>query len=146
MGLITKGFRLGATSSEQAFSGATMIRSSIGHSSKVYLSLEDRVKMMRVNKVRLSTSNRRHVFHFEGELLVPLETVVVPFVAPAPAPKRELEGEDIIGKVRFDYDEAMLDNHLEDVLDFWFSKREPNGVAMEDAGRCKYVPLRTLPR
>ncbi|KAG8742609.1 hypothetical protein FRC10_001207 [Ceratobasidium sp. 414] len=42
--------------------------------------------------------------------------------------------ENVIGTVEFDYDNALLDHHLSDVLDFWHNRRPPRGVALEDTG------------
>ncbi|KAG8682259.1 hypothetical protein FRC08_015071, partial [Ceratobasidium sp. 394] len=47
--------------------------------------------------------------------------------------------ENIIGTVEFDHDDALLDQHLSDVLDFWHDRRPPKGVALEDTGRCTLV-------
>jgi hypothetical protein len=52
-----------------------------------------------------------------------------------PKDRRESD-EGIIGTVEFEYDDEVLDNHLNDVFDFWHDRRPPRGVAREDTGRC----------
>lgn len=44
--------------------------------------------------------------------------------------------EGVIDTLKFEYDYALLDNHLRDVLDFWHGRRPPRGVAIENVGRC----------
>ncbi|KAG9080054.1 hypothetical protein FRC06_007131 [Ceratobasidium sp. 370] len=46
--------------------------------------------------------------------------------------------ENIISTVEFDHDDALLDQHLNSVLDFWHDRRPPRGVALEDTGRCTH--------
>lgn len=43
----------------------------------------------------------------------------------------------VVGTSRFEYDPVMLDSYLEHVLKFWRGEREPVGVDIEDANRCK---------
>ncbi|KDQ18270.1 hypothetical protein BOTBODRAFT_53047 [Botryobasidium botryosum FD-172 SS1] len=47
----------------------------------------------------------------------------------------DMEG-GIIGVEKFAYDAEKLDAHLVDILDFWLGRREPRGVADENATRC----------
>ncbi|KAL5519559.1 hypothetical protein ACEPAH_1242 [Sanghuangporus vaninii] len=42
----------------------------------------------------------------------------------------------IIGTKKFQYDEGLLSAHLSSVLAWWHGKRPPNGVSIEDVGRC----------
>lgn len=55
------------------------------------------------------------------------------------------EGKDrrseLIGSTSFGMDDAALDARLEKVLEWWHGIRPPEGVELEDTGRCKYVFL-----
>lgn len=64
-------------------------------------------------------------------------------VAPSPSPppsldlkSKEKSNDGIIGTVEFEYDDKVLEDHLNDVLDFWHDRRPLRGVAIEDTGRC----------
>jgi exonuclease V len=53
--------------------------------------------------------------------------------------EEEKEGDSsIIGEKVFDVDEILLDSHLDRVFDWWHGKRPPEGVEIEDSGRCRY--------
>lgn len=43
----------------------------------------------------------------------------------------------VIGQVQFDHDQALLDSHVANVLDWWHGKREPLGVTIEEVKRCQ---------
>ncbi|KAF8079072.1 exonuclease V a 5' deoxyribonuclease-domain-containing protein [Lyophyllum atratum] len=43
----------------------------------------------------------------------------------------------IIGVKKFIYEEQLLSNHLTQVLQWWHGEREPQGVSLQDAGRCR---------
>lgn len=49
----------------------------------------------------------------------------------------DLAAGGIIGQVQFSHDESLLNSHIDNVLDWWYGKREPVGVSIEDANRCK---------
>jgi hypothetical protein len=53
----------------------------------------------------------------------------------------EEEGQrsELIGSTSFVMDDAALDARLEKVLDWWHGIRRPEGVELEDTGRCQYV-------
>lgn len=59
--------------------------------------------------------------------------------------KRAEEGGDqgpgLIGSASFVMDDAALDARLEKVLDWWHGIRPPEGVDLEDTGRCQCVSL-----
>ncbi|KIL71568.1 hypothetical protein M378DRAFT_65079 [Amanita muscaria Koide BX008] len=42
----------------------------------------------------------------------------------------------IIGTKQFLYDEVLLENHLTDVLEWWYGKRKPRGVPVHLSRRC----------
>ena len=48
---------------------------------------------------------------------------------------------ELIGTVSFVMDDAALDARLEKVLEWWHGVRLPEGVELEDTGRCQYVVL-----
>lgn len=48
----------------------------------------------------------------------------------------DIEGDGIIGVEKFMYDAEKLDVHLADILNFWLGRRDPRGVADENATRC----------
>ena len=48
-------------------------------------------------------------------------------------------GSELIGSASFVMDDAALDARLEKVLEWWHGIRQPEGVELEDTGRCKYV-------
>ena len=50
-------------------------------------------------------------------------------------------GPELIGSTSFLMDEAALDARLERVLEWWHGVRQPEGVELEDTGRCQYVCL-----
>ena len=43
----------------------------------------------------------------------------------------------IVAISRFSYDEQELTEYIADVIKFWRGQREPRGVDIEDANRCK---------
>lgn len=47
------------------------------------------------------------------------------------------QGSEIIGSTSFLMDDATLDARLEKVLDWWHGIRLPEGVELEDTGRCQ---------
>lgn len=53
----------------------------------------------------------------------------------------EVKGQepDIIGSTQFVMDDATLDARLGKVLDWWHGIRRPEGVELEDSGRCQCV-------
>jgi hypothetical protein len=52
--------------------------------------------------------------------------------------RRDEEGlAPIVGISTFQYDEQQLNEYIEDVILFWRGLREPRGVDIEDANRCK---------
>jgi exonuclease V len=53
---------------------------------------------------------------------------------------RDQESE-LIGSVSFVMEDAILDARLEKVLEWWHGIRLPEGVELEDTGRCQYVFL-----
>ena len=46
------------------------------------------------------------------------------------------QGPELIGSTSFAMDEATLDARLERVLEWWHGVRQPEGVELEDTGRC----------
>jgi hypothetical protein len=50
-------------------------------------------------------------------------------------------GSGLIGSTSFVMDDGVLDARLEKVLDWWHGIRPPEGVEMEDTGRCQCVFL-----
>lgn len=48
-------------------------------------------------------------------------------------------GSELIGSASFVMDDAALDSRLEKVLEWWHGIRLPEGVELEDTGRCQYV-------
>jgi len=48
-------------------------------------------------------------------------------------------GSELIGSTSFVMDDAALDARLEKVLEWWHGIRRPEGVELEDTGRCQYV-------
>ena len=48
-------------------------------------------------------------------------------------------GSEVIGSTSFVMDDAALDVRLEKVLEWWHGIRRPEGVELEDTGRCQYV-------
>lgn len=48
-------------------------------------------------------------------------------------------GSEFIGSTSFLMDDAALDRRLERVLEWWHGIRQPEGVELEDTGRCQYV-------
>lgn len=55
--------------------------------------------------------------------------------------EREDQGSQLIGSTSFVMDDAALDARLDKVLDWWHGIRLPEGVELEDTGRCQYVFL-----
>lgn len=53
--------------------------------------------------------------------------------------KDQDQGSDIIGSISFVMDDVVLDARLDKVLDWWHGIRPPEGVELEDTGRCQYV-------
>ena len=51
------------------------------------------------------------------------------------------EEPELIGSASFVMDDAILDARLEKVLEWWHGIRPPEGVELEDTGRCQYVCL-----
>ena len=49
------------------------------------------------------------------------------------------EGSELIGSASFVMDDSILDARLEKVLEWWHGIRPPEGVELEDTGRCQYV-------
>jgi hypothetical protein len=45
----------------------------------------------------------------------------------------------IIGTKAFDYDEAMLNEHVARTLEWWYGHRKPRGVSLEQSRRCLSV-------
>jgi hypothetical protein len=43
----------------------------------------------------------------------------------------------VVGISRFLYDEQELNEYIVDIIKFWRGRREPRGVDIEDANRCK---------
>lgn len=64
--------------------------------------------------------------------------------APVPLPPEEIDihGYKIIGRKTFKYDGTLLQNHLDSVFALWRGEREPEGVPVELARRCKCVYTR----
>ena len=52
--------------------------------------------------------------------------------APTPQP----ESSNIIGRKIFVYDEAAMQAHVQDVLQWWRGERPPRGVEVEHSRRC----------
>jgi hypothetical protein len=48
-------------------------------------------------------------------------------------------GSELIGSTSFTMDDAALDSRLEKVFEWWHGVRRPEGVELEDTGRCQYV-------
>jgi len=48
---------------------------------------------------------------------------------------------ELIGSTSFVMDDAALDSRLGKVLEWWHGIRQPEGVELEDTGRCQYVFL-----
>jgi len=46
---------------------------------------------------------------------------------------------ELIGSTSFVMDDAALDTRLEKALEWWHGTRPPEGVELEDTGRCQYV-------
>ncbi|GJJ13174.1 hypothetical protein Clacol_007425 [Clathrus columnatus] len=44
---------------------------------------------------------------------------------------------DIIGQIQFNHDNTLLDSNIDHILNWWYGKREPIGVSIEEANRCK---------
>ena len=55
-------------------------------------------------------------------------------------------GSELIGSTSFLMDDAALDSRLERVLEWWHGIRRPEGVELEDTGRCQYVLLTVTAR
>lgn len=53
----------------------------------------------------------------------------------SPPASQEASG-SIIGKHRFQYNQALLSAHLDNVLAYWMGRREPVGVQEDQASRC----------
>jgi len=53
--------------------------------------------------------------------------------------KENDRGSELIGSTSFQMDDAALDSRLRKTLDWWHGVRQPEGVELEDTGRCKYV-------
>ena len=49
------------------------------------------------------------------------------------------QGPELIGSTSFMMDDGVLDSRLEKVLEWWHGIRQPEGVELEDTGRCQYV-------
>jgi hypothetical protein len=47
----------------------------------------------------------------------------------------------IIGTKTFDYDDAMLNEHVAHTLEWWYGNRNPRGVSLEQSSRCLSVVL-----
>ena len=45
----------------------------------------------------------------------------------------------IIGTKEFEADDTFLDQYLATALDWWHGRRKPQGVSLENAGRCSQV-------
>ena len=55
--------------------------------------------------------------------------------------KENGQGSELIGSTSFVMDDAALDSRLGKTLEWWHGVRQPEGVELEDTGRCKYVLL-----
>ena len=49
------------------------------------------------------------------------------------------QGSELIGSTSFAMDDAALDSRLRKSLEWWHGVRQPEGVELEDTGRCQYV-------
>ena len=59
--------------------------------------------------------------------------------------KENGQGTELIGSTSFAMDDAALDSRLGKTLEWWHGVRQPEGVELEDTGRCKWVlPSLTL--
>lgn len=56
---------------------------------------------------------------------------------------KEDQGSGLIGSTSFAMDDVALDARLEKVLEWWHGIRPPEGVELDDTGRCQYVFLLT---
>ena len=56
-----------------------------------------------------------------------------------PVEKESGQGSEFIGSTSFAMDDAALDSRLGKVLEWWHGARQPEGVELEDTGRCQYV-------
>lgn len=57
----------------------------------------------------------------------------------AEGPEAKDRGSDLIGSTSFVMDDAVLDSRLKKVLEWWHGVRRPEGVELEDTGRCQCV-------
>jgi len=53
--------------------------------------------------------------------------------------KEDGRGSELIGSTSFTMDDAALDSRLGKSLEWWHGVRQPEGVELEDTGRCKYA-------
>lgn len=70
----------------------------------------------------------------DGPSAIPDGTKAVPTASRATTPPRPES--DIIGTKTFAADDALLDAHLTDVLEWWHGVRPPRGVEVNLARRC----------
>ena len=56
---------------------------------------------------------------------------------PSHVPRSESNLAPVVGSSTFQYDAEYLDEYLTAIMQFWRGEREPQGVEIEDANRCK---------
>ena len=56
-----------------------------------------------------------------------------------PGEKENGQGSELIGSTSFVMDDVALDSRLGKVLEWWHGSRQPQGVELEDTGRCQCV-------